>query len=165
MNEFEVSEDGMVYRNVKTSHSYVSAMRGRVFNKKSKTEKYGYIPAKKQIENLMLAGKRLDAYRSGLYLYNAGSFENLSMADEEALKMPFYNDELSLAEKASYMAGLKKSFSEKIATMEADDERRKQTEERFKRLEEAFTGKVAETVKTAQEAEASKAVTGDSKGL
>lgn len=161
MNELIVTEDG-VYRNVKTIHTYVSAMRGRTFLKKSKTEKYGYIPAKKQIENLMLAGKRLDAYRSGLYLYNAGSFDNLSMADEEALKMPFYNDELSLAEKASYMAGLKKSFSEKIATMEADDERRKQTEERFKRLEEAFVGKLNDTAK---EAKASTAEQGSPEGM
>lgn len=104
----------------------------------SKTEKYGYIPARKQIENLMLAGKRLDAYRSGLYLYNAGSFENLSMADEEALKVPFYNDSLSLAEKASYMAGLRRAFAEQQANVARSEELKKADKERLERLTEAF---------------------------
>lgn len=101
---------------------------------KSKTEKYGYIPAKKRIENLLLAGKNLQAFNAGLYMYNAGSMDNFSAADSIALSQPFYNDELSLLERKSYLSGIKKAKAESDAKYAADAEMLKKNQERFERL-------------------------------
>lgn len=49
-----------------------------ILEKGSKTEKAGYVPAKKRIEDLINAGKRLSDYRKALYDFNEGEFdENL----------------------------------------------------------------------------------------
>ena len=108
---------------VVTKSNYVPFAGHDFTGVKSKTEKKGYIPARKQIENLMLEGKKLDAYRTGRYLYNAHSFENMTSVDYASLKIPFYNDELSLAEKSAYFAGVKQAFVEKLATLNKDKAR------------------------------------------
>lgn len=42
------------------------------FSKPSKTETAGYIPARQQVENLLLAGARLDEYRKNQYDFAEG---------------------------------------------------------------------------------------------
>lgn len=100
----------------------------------SRTEKKGYIPARKQIENLILEGKKLDAYRSGRYLYNANSFENLTAVDMASLQMPFYSDELSLAEKSAYYAGVKQAYLDKLSKLSTDKTRADES----KKIEDSF---------------------------
>ena len=111
---------------------------------RSKTEKYGYIPAKKRIENLMLAGKRLTAFNAGLYMYNAGSMDSFSAVDQIALGIPFYNDELSLMEKKAYLSGLAKAKAEVDARTAGDQERLTKNQERFDRLIASLEGRTIE---------------------
>lgn len=112
--------------------------KGRDFSDvKSKTQKYGYIPAKKQVENLLVAGKRLNAYNAGLYLYNAGSFDNFSSDDIASLSIPFYSSELDLVEKKAYLSGLSKARQERLAR-ESDAQKRDLVQQRFDALLQAF---------------------------
>ena len=93
---------------------------------RSHVEVYGYIPRSVQVKNMLTAGKSLDAYRSGLYLYNAGSFENFS-ADPSLLAAmsPVYNDKLSAFEKKAFIAGLSRGYNDFIASCTDDDKKAK----------------------------------------
>lgn len=100
----------------------------------SKTEKKGYIPARKQIENLLLEGKKLDAYRTGRYLYNANSFQNLTTVDIASLSVPFYSDEISLVEKAAYYEGVKQAYLERLSSANKDKSR----SDEARKIEDSF---------------------------
>lgn len=114
---------------------------GKRFTLPSKTEKYGYIPAKKRIENLITAGKNLQAYNAGLYMYNAHSMDNFSSADAVAASQPYYNDELSLLQQKAYLSGLRKARAEADARSKANAEELKKNEERFNKIVSMFEAK------------------------
>ena len=118
-----------------------SGVSGKVFTLPSKTEKYGYIPAKKRIETLITAGKNLQAYNAGLYMYNAHSMDNFSAADAVAASQPYYNDELSLLQQKAYLSGLRKARAEADAKHKANAEELRKNEERFNRIVSMFEAK------------------------
>lgn len=130
-----------------------TGVSGKVFLKPSKTEKYGYIPAKKRIENLITAGKNLQAYNAGLYMYNAHSMDNFSSADAVASSQPYYNDELSLLQQKAYLSGLRKARAEADERFKANAEELERNEERFNRIVSMFEAKGEASAKPDNEKE------------
>lgn len=65
-----MSDAPVIFWDRKTRYNTVNnrpKTRGEINTAPSVTDRKGYIPAKSQIEGMMLAGQRLDAYRRTLY--------------------------------------------------------------------------------------------------
>lgn len=82
------------------------------FDKKSKTEKAGYIPPKVQIENMILAGERLDAYRKEMYQAETDD-------SEEPEIDPTRNPNFDLADASRISRSLEQK-AEQVATANAE---------------------------------------------
>lgn len=98
------------------------------------TESAGYIPAKKQIENIIAAGERLVAYREGMYDFPDGKDNgfndpsrdpNFDMADASELLSGFQK---KVDEEAELQARVKKYEEEQREKIK--DEQKSQEEEK-----------------------------------
>lgn len=104
-----------------TKHKRPSHVTEKVYGKKI-VETAGYISPKKQIENLIMAGERLEAYRSGMYDFPEGKIDeyfddptrdpDFDISDASALDRSVYNrlrdQELANRAKADEEAKLEK---------------------------------------------------------
>ena len=93
---------------------------------KSKVETAGYIPAKMQIENMILAGQRLAEYRQGLYDFGPND------PDDDSFYDPTRRPNYDMAEAAQDALSVSRRLSEQAERAKEQENAKKTSSSGFK---------------------------------